>query len=117
MSRRDIDTRVEKAAELFALPDILAPPALMSYGARKRLQAATYYLLDRPLLILDEVDSGLSYREMESLLDSLFAQEPGIVLITHDMSLATALADRILILDGGRLTGDCPASQYKESPS
>lgn len=117
MSRNDIDTRVERAAELFSLPDISAPPALMSYGARRRLQAATYYLLERPLLILDEVDAGLSYREMESLLDSLSAQAPGIVLITHDMSLATALSDRILVLDGGRLIGDFPASQYKEPSS
>ena len=112
MSRSDIDRRVEKAAELFALPDASAPPALMSYGARRRLQAATYYLLARPLLILDEVDSGLSYREMESLLDALFAQAPGIVLITHDMSLATALCDRILVLDGGRLTGDFRPAHY-----
>jgi energy-coupling factor transport system ATP-binding protein len=112
MSKSDIDRRVGEAAELFALPDVSAPPALMSYGARRRLQAATYYLLARPLLILDEVDSGLSYREVESLLDAIFAQAPGIVLITHDMSLATALSDRILVLDGGRLTGDFRPTQY-----
>jgi energy-coupling factor transporter ATP-binding protein EcfA2 len=111
LGRAEIDGRVQEAAEVFALPDPSAPPALMSYGARRRLQAATYYLLARDLLILDEVDSGLTYREVESLLAALFARGPGIVLITHDMTLARSMTDRVLVMEGGRLSGDLrPAS-------
>ena len=54
----EIERMVAEAIELFRLPDPEAPPALMSYGARRRLQAATYYLLRRDFLILDEVDPG-----------------------------------------------------------
>jgi energy-coupling factor transport system ATP-binding protein len=78
----------------------------MGYGARKRLQAATYHLLERPLLILDEVDAGLSSRAVEALLDALAGQGAGILLITHDLVLARGTADRILAMEQGRIVAD-----------
>jgi energy-coupling factor transport system ATP-binding protein len=110
--RREIEAQVAEAAVVFGLPDLGAPPALLSYGARRRLQAATYYLLSRDLLVLDEVDSGLSYREVESLIDALASRVPGIVLITHDMALAKAACDRILVMEGGRISVDAPSEGF-----
>jgi energy-coupling factor transport system ATP-binding protein len=112
----EIDRMVEEAIDLFHLPDPEAPPALMSYGARRRLQAATYHLLGRDFLILDEVDSGLSYREVESLLDTLFSQRPGVILITHDLALARNVADRILQMDAGRAVSDTRRGDFDALP-
>jgi len=84
----------------------------MSYGARRRLQAATYYLLQRELLILDEVDSGLSCREVERLLAALARRSPGILLITHDVALAKSVADRILLMADGSLRGDWRRDEF-----
>ncbi len=106
MSREQIDRKIEEAVELFSLPDQSSPPALMSYGGRRRLQAAISYLLPREILILDEIDSGLSCREVERLLDALIPRAPGVVFITHDMSLAASIADRILVLDAGTMSRD-----------
>jgi energy-coupling factor transport system ATP-binding protein len=112
MSRGDIERHVREAVRLFFLPDPLTPPALMSYGARRRLQAATYYLLQRELLILDEVDAGLSCREVEQLLAALALRSPGILLITHDIALARSVADRILTMAGGSVRGDWPRDEF-----
>jgi energy-coupling factor transport system ATP-binding protein len=112
IARPEIDRRVEEAVELFSLPDLSAPPALMSYGSRRRLQAATYYLLSRGLLVLDEVDAGLSTREVQALLDALFSRRPGIVLITHDLVLATSICARIIVMEAGRLVGDYRPGEY-----
>ncbi len=106
IGKPEIERRVAEAVRLFALPDPSTPPALMSYGARKRLQAATYHLLDRVLLVLDEVDAGLSSREVEDLLDALAGRGAGILLITHDFALARSFADRILAMDQGRIVAD-----------
>ena len=111
-TRPEIDRRVEEAVELFSLPDLSAPPALMSYGSRRRLQAATYYLLSRGLLVLDEVDAGLSTREVQTLLEALFSRRPGIVLITHDLVLATSTCSRIIAMEAGRLVGDYRPEEY-----
>jgi energy-coupling factor transporter ATP-binding protein EcfA2 len=104
LEQGEAEARVQEAAERFRLPDLEAPPALLSYGARRRLQAAAYYLLSRDLLILDEIDSGLSYGEIQSLLDMLCSRTPGLVLITHDMVLARMASHRVLVMEAGRIT-------------
>jgi len=102
----EAERRVAGAAAVFELPDLDAPPALLSYGARRRLQAATYFLLSRDLLILDEIDSGLSYREVETLVVALASRVPGLVLITHDLALARSACHRILEMEKGRIVTD-----------
>jgi energy-coupling factor transport system ATP-binding protein len=104
--------RVEEAIRLFRLPRASTPPALMSYGARKRLQAATYYLLGRALLILDEIDSGLAYNEFLPLLELLRASGAGIVLITHDYALARGVSARVIVMDEGKITHDLPRARF-----
>jgi energy-coupling factor transporter ATP-binding protein EcfA2 len=106
VGRTGIDDLVREAIRLFCLPGPEAAPALMSYGGRRRLQAATYWLLEREMLILDEVDSGLSYRELASIMDELCARTPCIVLITHDEQFARSVSDRMLSMEAGRIVGD-----------
>ena len=95
----------EEAAELFELPVGNTPPALMSYGARKRLQAAVVYLLGRSICIVDEMDSGLDLRQFMNMINLLENTCDALVLITHDSKLAEACADRIINMDAGRITG------------
>jgi energy-coupling factor transport system ATP-binding protein len=98
--------RVEEAIARFRLPPGEMQPALMSYGARRRLQAASYYLLPRDVLVLDEVDSGLGYPDILALLAALSSESRSIVLITHDFDLARAVASRIIVMQEGRVAAD-----------
>jgi energy-coupling factor transport system ATP-binding protein len=102
----DVRLRIDEAIERFGLPPGGTPPALMSYGSRKLLQAAGSWLLGRDLLILDEADSGLSYRRFLALFAELRAGGAGILLVTHDAALARAAADRVLVLDAGHVVAD-----------
>jgi len=77
----------------------------MSYGARKRLQAAVVYLLERSICIVDEMDSGLDLRQFMNMISLLENTCDALVLITHDSKLAEACADRIINMDAGRITG------------
>jgi energy-coupling factor transporter ATP-binding protein EcfA2 len=99
----NIPRRVEEAIDLFGLPGPKAPPSLMSYGARKRLQAAVYYLLERHLLIVDEGDSGISAADFRDVVRKLSSPRRALLIITHDLELASLLADRILAIQDGRL--------------
>jgi len=99
----EIKSRVAEAAGLFRLPELSVPPAMMSYGARKRLQAAVYYLLERPLYILDEADSGLSFDDFLSILSIFRRKECGLVIITHDLGLARQVSHRTYTLECGRI--------------
>jgi energy-coupling factor transporter ATP-binding protein EcfA2 len=98
-----IAARLRAAVESFRLPGLSAPPALLSYGARKRLQAAVYHLLDRPVVIFDEGDSGLGAPEFARLLDLFRDEARGLVVITHDLELASRVADATVHLEKGRV--------------
>ena len=103
LSREETSRRINRTLALFSLPAGEAPPSLMSYGARKKLQAGVYYLLDRPLMIIDEGDSGLSVDDFARMI-AIFRKQAGtVVFITHDFRLAQALADDVLEMKDGRL--------------
>ncbi len=97
------DRLVRECIDLFDLGDPKAPPAIMSYGTRKRLQAAVYYLLDRRICILDEMDSGISCSEYVRVLQLMRERVDAVLLITHDERLAEQCAHRILYIEQGKL--------------
>jgi energy-coupling factor transporter ATP-binding protein EcfA2 len=99
----EILRQVSAAAERFRLPGLLAPPALLSYGARKRLQTAVYHLLAKRLVIFDEGDSGLGAAEFARMLGLFRGGGRGLVVITHDLKLAESVADAAVRLEKGRL--------------
>jgi energy-coupling factor transporter ATP-binding protein EcfA2 len=102
LGRDQIDPRVRAAVESFRLPGLLAPPALLSFGGRKRLQSATYHLLDRRVVIFDEGDSGLGAPEFARLLELFRDPERGLLVITHDLALASRVADATIRLERGK---------------
>jgi sulfonate transport system ATP-binding protein len=87
-------------------------PAVLSGGQRQRVALARA-LVSRPrLLLLDEplgALDALTRLEMQALLERLW-REVGFtgVLVTHDVEEAVALADRVVVLDGGRVALDLP---------
>jgi len=95
---------LERAKKLFSLEhEGATPPSLLSYGERKRLQAAVYYLLPRKFYIFDEIDSGLSFREICSLLQIFADTGAGIVLVTHHLDFARTIADTVITLENGKI--------------
>ena len=92
-----IDEKVLEAIKVFGIEHPDAPPVLMSYGQRKKLQAAIYWLLEKIIVIIDEADSGISSKEYRQIIDA-FRQspaDPAILIITHDIQLAALEADSI----------------------
>ncbi|MGH4029957.1 ABC transporter ATP-binding protein [Actinomycetota bacterium Odt1-20B] len=87
----------------------------LSGGQRRRLDVAIG-LVGRPeLLFLDEPTAGLdpqARREFHGLVQGLAAERATTVLLTtHDLHEAEKLADRIVILSGGRIVADGTAQE------
>ena len=87
-------------------------PARLSGGQRQRVALARA-LIHRPrLLLLDEplgALDALTRIEMQRLIERLWQQHRfTAVLVTHDVSEAVALGDRILLVEEGRITLDEP---------
>jgi len=101
----EIKARVEAALLRFRLAAVaFQPPAILSYGLRRRVTLASLAAMDPPVLVLDEPTVGLDARGLEETfgwLAELHAQGRTIVLVTHDMALAAAHAGRVVVLGQG----------------
>ena len=85
-------------------------PRVLSGGQRQRVALARALAADPQLILLDEplgALDALTRLEMQSLIEELW-QRAGFtaVLVTHDVSEAAILADRILLIEDGGITLD-----------
>ena len=80
----------------------------LAYGHQRLLEIAMGVAQAPRLLILDEPTQGLAEGEIESFhtLIRELAGETTILLIEHNMSVVMALADRITVLDSGRVLAE-----------
>jgi sulfonate transport system ATP-binding protein len=87
-------------------------PAVLSGGQRQRVALARALVHQPQLLLLDEplgALDALTRIEMQQLIESLWlARGFTAVLVTHDVQEAVMLADRILLIEEGRLALDLP---------
>jgi sulfonate transport system ATP-binding protein len=85
-------------------------PAVLSGGQRQRVALARALVHDPELLLLDEplgALDALTRIEMQQLIESLWQQRGfTAVLVTHDVQEAIALADRVVLIEDGRITLD-----------
>jgi ABC-2 type transport system ATP-binding protein len=93
----------------------------LSGGQRRRLDVAIGIVGRPELLFLDEPTAGFdpeARRDFHDLVHRLADQEEAtIVLTTHDLDEAERLADRILILAGGRIIADGSADELSHRMS
>jgi branched-chain amino acid transport system permease protein len=84
-------------------------PGALNLHQTKFLELARALASQPRLLMLDEVLSGLTPAETDEaveLIGSIRAQGTTIVLVEHVMRVVTALSDRIVVLDQGRVIAE-----------
>ena len=83
-------------------------PSILSGGQRQRVALARALASDANLLLFDEplgALDALTRLEMQSLIERLWLERRfSAILVTHDVEEAVALADRILLMEAGRVT-------------
>ncbi len=85
------------------------PYGKLSGGQRQRLHLALALVGDPDLLVLDEPTTGLdatARRALWASVRAMLGRGRSIILTTHDLDEADALADRIVLLDHGRILAE-----------
>ena len=97
-------------AEAFGLSDLLnRQTGALSGGQRRRLALAIAFAREPDLVVLDEPTTGLDIEARRNAWDAIrrFAIGGGAVLLTtHHLEEARALADRVVVLAAGRIVAD-----------
>ncbi|WP_330172907.1 ABC transporter ATP-binding protein [Streptomyces sp. NBC_01498] len=87
-------------------------PVELSGGEQQRVSLARSLVREPGLLLADEpfgALDALTRIRMHGLLRRLCAtHRPAVLLVTHDVDEAIALADRVVVLDEGRIAADVP---------
>jgi putrescine transport system ATP-binding protein len=122
VARPEIARRVEGALALVGLQGFAArKPAQLSGGQRQRVALVRSLVKRPPLLLLDEplgaLDASLRERTGLELRALQRATGAGFVMVTHDQAEALALADRVAVLEGGRLAQYGPPQLLYDRPA
>jgi iron(III) transport system ATP-binding protein len=108
MSRQQVQQRVQELLDLVGLPDAGAKfPAQLSGGQQQRIALARALALSPGLLLLDEPLSALDAKVRANLRTEITALHRRIgvttIMVTHDQEEALSMADRIVVMDHGRI--------------
>ncbi len=107
MGKVEIHRRVDAIAEELSIGHLLfRKPESLSGGERQRVAVARTLVLQPQCLLLDEPLSSLDIQlreDIRNLLRNIHRKGMTIMHITHDFREAFALADRIAIIDRGRI--------------
>jgi phospholipid/cholesterol/gamma-HCH transport system ATP-binding protein len=109
----------EKLSEVGLEKDLNTMPADLSGGMRKRAGLARALVLDPSILLVDEPGSGLdpvTASEIHGLLQELKERQgTTLVAVTHDAARVRGFADRMGILDHGRMIASGTPEELAES--
>ena len=94
-------------------------PRELSGGQKQRVASARALAMEPEVLLLDEVTAALDPEMVREVLDVILglAQEGKTMLIvTHEMQFARAVADRVLFFDGGEIVEQDIPERFFEHP-
>ncbi|GAC69196.1 daunorubicin resistance protein DrrA family ABC transporter ATP-binding protein [Gordonia soli] len=117
LPHRTVTTRVDDLLSGFDLVDA-ADRRVDTYsgGMRRRLDLAAGLLIRPQVLFLDEPTTGLDPRSRQTMWEvirSIVADGTSLFLTTQYLEEADLLADRIALIDGGRVAAEGTAAQLK----
>jgi ABC-type polar amino acid transport system ATPase subunit len=99
---------------LGVLPRANAYPRELSGGEAQRVAIARALAINPPLLLMDEPTSALDPARRAALghsLRALAADGRGLLIVTHDVDFARAVADRVVVLSQGIIAEQGPAAE------
>jgi branched-chain amino acid transport system ATP-binding protein len=114
--------RCHEVAELLGLADDLARPVgLLPYGTQKRVELGRALAMEPRVLLLDEPVAGMNGAEradMVTLLESVRRRLGlSMILVEHDMEVVGRLADRVVVLDFGRVIAVGTPAEVRADPA
>lgn len=91
----------------------------LSYGHQRLLEVAMGLALKPRLLILDEPTQGLSDGEIDNFMGLVrdIARESTVLLIEHNMPVVMALAERVTVLNAGRVLAEGAPEVIRADPA
>ena len=97
-----------------------AYPRELSGGQKQRVAIVRALCMNPEIMLFDEVTAALDPEMVREVLDVMLELAEGgmtMLIVTHEMQFARAVADRIVFLDEGKILENLPAEQFFTNPN
>ena len=94
-------------------------PRQLSGGQKQRVAIVRALIMHPEILLFDEVTAALDPEMVREVLDvilDLAKQDKTMLIVTHEMAFARAIADRVIFLEGGSIIEDTVPAQFFDAP-
>jgi polar amino acid transport system ATP-binding protein len=117
----ELERQVTELFERFGLAGHMGHyPDQLSGGQQQRVAIIRALAMRPEIMLFDEITSALDPELVGEVLEVLRAlrdERMTMILATHEMAFAREAADRVVMLDGGKIVEDGPAAQVLENPT
>lgn len=119
--KEEVRREAEQLLERVGLLDkVNAYPRQLSGGQKQRVAIVRALCMHPEIMLFDEVTAALDPEMVREVLDvmlELAKQGTTMLIVTHEMSFARAIADRIIFLDGGSIVEESEPETFFTNPS
>ena len=120
MPRAEAERRALELLERVKIKDQAAKyPGQLSGGQQQRVAIARALAMNPRLMLFDEPTSALDPEMVKEVLDvmmELARQGMTMLVVTHEMGFARAVADRVIFMDRGEIVEEAPPKDFFASP-
>ncbi len=94
------------------------PAGSLAYGRKRALELALALALDPQVLLLDEPTAGMGTEDVDRTVALIRRIRAGrtVVMVEHNMKVVAGLADRVTVLQAGRVLVEGPYAQIRRDP-
>ncbi len=118
--KKEVREEAEKLLERVGLKEkINEYPRQLSGGQKQRAAIVRALLMKPEILLLDEITAALDpemVREVLQVVLELAKEGMTMVIVTHEMEFAKAVADRVIFLDKGRIVEESSPEEFFNQP-
>ena len=120
VSKEDAEKKALELLERVGLADRAgAYPIQLSGGQKQRVAIVRALCMHPEILLFDEVTAALDPEMVREVLDvmlDLASQGRTMMIVTHEMQFAKAVADRVIFLNGGKIVEEGTPEEFFEHP-
>jgi branched-chain amino acid transport system ATP-binding protein len=122
-AERTLEVLDARALELLRAVDLEGyariPAVELSYGRKRALEIATTLAMDPKLMLLDEPTQGMGLEDVDRIrqLIKKVAADRTVLMVEHNMSVVSSIADTITVLQRGATLAEGPYAEVSKNPA